>query len=250
MPTSNSSTSGTAPLAPIAPTPSTPTAPILGPAPQALYSVVSSVEPKVNRGPLQVIPLPSQAGHFLEVQRDNISGLIFVRITRDKGKTWRTVFSEPPASAPVGAVPMLQANGHVEWVGISQLDAVLKALEDAAARTKRTNADLLYIGDFVVNKVFGRFSVPSDVNYQCLGVEIAAQDSPEGSEVRVDIVNDSNAVQSGTTSVLPASTADSSTIFTTPFSMPASSIWRLKISQRGSSQAGGNAQFRLLLKEI
>jgi hypothetical protein len=200
-------------------------------------------------GIVRFVPDAYVPKHFFRTFRDNVSGRLVIQSTIDGGANYRTWLPEITEDVQPGYGLVIGEDKNAKWAPVQAASTSSSGGGNGTGTVGTIFVDLPFYGEATAGRIFYGFKVPPSLSFSCIGMQIVAQDAPQGASIQMDLVDISGTAQARVSS-LSSGNYFNETIFPTPLTMSNEEIWRLKFLQVGSTFAGSNITFRLILSGI
>lgn len=199
-------------------------------------------------GIVQTTPDPYMGNSQWRIWRNPAKGRIEIQVTRNGGATWKTIVPEPPTNAAAGLTLSLTESGDAEWVmpSVSSSSTTGASSASLVASSSLVYAELTMAGELRADRTFGFYMAPSNSPIRCFGTQMWLQSPGVGGDTKVDIVSEAG-FEMERFSILSAGITFRQTLFSTPLTMPAGSLWRARLKTVAPDDPGSFLSVRLLL---
>jgi len=118
------------------------------------------------------------------------SGKFVLQCTRDAGKTWKTMASEPPSDATDGWIPVLSSSGNdIKWSPPTGIASTASGSNNSVGMGW---IDFLHPGELINNTTFGYFRIPNN-GLKVNGIQISCFYPPQDQVIAyVQLVSQAN----------------------------------------------------------
>jgi hypothetical protein len=139
-------------------------------------------------GSRHYVPNADRPSERLRFVAEPGTGKLVLQTTRDGGKNWKTISSEPSSNASAGWIQAINNEGSVSWVSPQ---SVFSNFFNSGTETVSW-IDFNFPAELQANVDFGGFEVPDGLSLRVLGLQISFFSPPERSDIQLRFVNSSS----------------------------------------------------------